>query len=128
MRDPVSLAQKFCTFAGWYGLITLFPLLFRGVKFGSSMGPTVNHPEFYYGFIVLGISWQIAFLMLGRAPLPYRGFFLPAGIEKLTFAICIVILFYVGKVPATVFAYGLVDLFFAIGFLYIWKKLSNLTM
>ncbi len=128
MRDPVRFARNFCTFVGWYGIVTLLPLLFIEAKFGYHQGPPVNHPEFYYGFLCLGLSWQVAFLLLGREPLPHRGFFIPAGLEKLTFGFSIIALYILAKVPLPVAIFGGIDLIFALGFFFIYWRLSILTM
>jgi hypothetical protein len=34
--------------------------------------PPVNHPEFYYGFFGVTLSWQIMFLVIGSSPIRYR--------------------------------------------------------
>lgn len=128
MRDPIRFARGFCRFAGWYGILTLAPLLFMEAKFASSYPPAVVHAEFYYGFIALALSWAVAFLILSRNPLAHRTFLIPAGLAKLTFAISCIALLVFGKAPPFVAGIGAIDLVFASGFFYAFWRLSNLTM
>ncbi len=128
MKDPFRFARRFCYFAGWYGIFLLVPLLFMETKFGSKYPPPVSHPEFYYGFIAIALSWHVAFLILSRNPLAHRTFLIPAGLEKLTFAFSCIALFIFGKAPSYVMLFGGIDLVFASGFFYAYWRLSNLTM
>lgn len=128
MKDPIAFARRFCRFAGWYGILGLIPLLFMETKFGSHYPPPVSHPEFYFGFISIALSWHVAFLILSRNPLAHRTFLIPAGLEKLAFASSCIALFTFGKAPSFVALFGGIDLCFAGGFFYAFWKLSALTM
>jgi hypothetical protein len=128
MKDPVRFARNFCYWAGWYGILTHTPLLFMEAKFGSKQPPPVNHPELYYGYIAVALSWQVAFLMLSRDPLAHRAFLVPAGLEKLAFATAGLWLYFDGKVSSLVGAFAGVDLLFASGFFFSFFKLASLTM
>ena len=59
----MKFASRVYLVAGIYGLIALVPQYFTELKIGRDYPPAITHPEFYYGFIGVAISWQIAFLM-----------------------------------------------------------------
>ena len=48
--------------AGIYGLIVLVPQYFMEGRMGADYPPAITHPEYYYGFLGVGVAWQIAFL------------------------------------------------------------------
>jgi hypothetical protein len=127
MSDPIRAVRWFSTTAGWYGILTLTPLLFMEAQFGAKQLPT-SRPVFYFGFIAVSLSWQVAFLMLGREPLAYRVFLIPAGLEKLAFTAATLSLVYLGRAPLFVAIFGAIDLTFAAGFFLSYFKLRTMTM
>ena len=46
--------------AGIYGLIVLLPQYFMQAKNGQDFPPAITHPEYYYGFIGVGIAFQFS--------------------------------------------------------------------
>ncbi len=76
--------------AGIYGLLVLVPQYFLEEKNGMSNPPAINHPEYYYGFIGVGIAWQIAFLVISRDPQRYRPLMIVSVIEKYSYGIAVV--------------------------------------
>ena len=52
--------------AGIYGLIVLVPQYFLESKIGEQTPPAITHPEYFYGFVGVGIAWQIAFLIIAQ--------------------------------------------------------------
>lgn len=95
--------------AGIYGLIMLLPQYFLEAKNGIDFPPAINHPEYYYGFIGVGIAWQIAFLIIGKNPVQYRMMMLPAMVEKFSFGVAIAVLFFTQRVSAMLFGLALID-------------------
>lgn len=71
--------------AGIYGLLVLLPHYFLETKIGDGAPPPINHPEYFYGFVGVGIAWQLAFLVIAADPLRYRLLMLPAIAEKWLF-------------------------------------------
>jgi hypothetical protein len=102
--------------AGIYGLIVLVPFYFLEEKIGSESPPTITHPEYYYGFIGVGVAWQVAFLIIGLDPLRYRPFMIPAILEKVTFGFAALVLFLHDRIPLAVFVSGCSDLVWAVLF------------
>lgn len=64
--------------AGIYGLLVLLPLFVLEAQI-SLLQPPITHPEYYYGFVGVGVAWQVAFLIMSRDPVRYRNL-LPAAV------------------------------------------------
>jgi hypothetical protein len=96
--------------AGVYGLIVLFPLYFLEANLAQDFPPPLTHPEHYYGFIGVSLSWQVAFLLIATDVPRYRLFMLPSVLEKLTFGIAALAIYVQGRAPLMVAGAGTVDL------------------
>jgi hypothetical protein len=105
-------------FSFWYGVIALAPLYFLEGLISSQAPPAVTHPEFYYGFIGVGLAWQFAFLIIAQDPVRYRAIMIPSILEKLGFGGACVVLFATQRLAASTFVCGIVDLIFAALFAY----------
>ena len=68
--------------AGIFGLIVMIPMLFVENMIKQIMPPAVNHPEFFYGFVILNICWQILYLFLARDPMRFRPMMVPSFLAK----------------------------------------------
>jgi hypothetical protein len=78
--------------AGLWGLLVITPLYFMFDLIGRKDPPPITHPGFFYGFVGLALSWQIAFLFVGRDPARFRPLMIPSVLEKLTYSTAIVVL------------------------------------
>jgi hypothetical protein len=87
--------------AGISGVLMLVPPFFLEERFGQDHPPPINHPELYYGFFGVGLSWQFMFLVIGSDPIRFRRAMIPAMMEKASFAIAIPILYVLGRVSVT---------------------------
>ena len=54
--------------------------------------PAITHPEFYYGFIGVGVAFQLVFLLIGRDPVRYRPIIIAAIIEKFSYGLSVLML------------------------------------
>lgn len=106
----MKFARSIFSIAGIYGLIVLLPQYFLEAKTGRDFPPAITHPEYYYGFIGVAVSWQVLFLILAKDPVRYRAMMIPAVLEKATFGIAAVVLFLLGRVSAVMLGFGIVDL------------------
>ena len=77
----------------------------------------INHPEFFYGFIGVTLSWQLAFLIIARDPVKYRLLMMPACLEKLSFAAAIQILYVQKRVDGIMLIRASLDFLLLILFL-----------
>ncbi len=50
--------------AGIWGVLVLTPLYFMFDLISRKDPPAITHPGFFYGFVGVGLAWQIAFLIM----------------------------------------------------------------
>ena len=79
--------------AGLWGLTELTPLYFLFDLVGRRYPPAITHPDFYYGFVGVGLVWQVAFLMIASDPIRFRPMMLPAMLEKFIYVISLCVLY-----------------------------------
>ena len=113
--------------AGIYGLLILSPIYFMENKIGRDTPPAITHPEYFYGFVGVGLAWQVLFLVLSSDPARYRAMILPSVLEKVSWGIALIVLLSQGRLPLSAFAIGSVDWIFAFLFLaaYFTTKLGR---
>lgn len=108
--------------AGIYGLIILVPQFFTEEKAGRDFPPAITHPEYYYGFIGIAVAWQALFLILSKDPVRYREMMIPSILEKFSFAIAVLILFFQHRISVVILIAGMVDLIFGVLFIMAYFK------
>ena len=106
----MRFARWLYTIAGVYGLLALAPQYFMEEMIGRDYPPPITHPEFFYGFIGVALAWQVLFLFLARDPARYRPMMIPAFLEKISFAIPVLVLYAKNRTSTATLAFGLVDL------------------
>jgi hypothetical protein len=84
--------------AGIWGVLIVTPMFFLYDYIGSLYPPALTHPDIYYGFVTVTLSWQIAFLIISTDPQRYRPIFPAAMLEKFGFIIAIAVLLAQGRV------------------------------
>ena len=103
--------------AGIYGLLILTPIYFMENKIGRDTPPAITHPEYFYGFVGVGLAWQVLFLVLSTDPVRYRAMILPSILEKISYGIALAVLYSQHRLPLSVLAIGSGDWIFAFLFL-----------
>ena len=103
--------------AGIYGVLILTPIYFMEGKIGRDTPPAITHPEYFYGFLGVGLAWQFLFLVLSKDPVRYRAMILPSILEKVSFGSALAILFAQQRLPLSVLTIGSVDWIFAAFFI-----------
>ena len=121
----MRFAQILFLLAGTYGLIVLLPMYFLETRTGVDYPPGITHPEFYYGFIGVGVAWQVAFLLIGREPVRFYPLIPAAVLEKLTYAAAVFLLWFQHRVPAAAAPFAAIDLGFGLLFLAAYGKLRR---
>ena len=106
----MKFARIVFTGAGIWGLLVLSPLYFLYDTVGQKYPPAVTHPDFYYGFVGVGLAWQLAFLVIGRDPVRFRPMMIPAVGEKAFYVITLLTLYVKGSIEAGQLAVGGPDL------------------
>ena len=91
------------------GLLAVLPLYFLEGWIGQDQPPAITHPEYFYGFLGVGVSWQVAFLVIARDPMRFRPLMIPAVLEKATYGGAVVVLFALGRVSVPILVTGLFD-------------------
>jgi len=121
----MKLASRVFRFAGVYGLLALVPQYFTEAKLGTDYPPAITHPEFYYGFLGVAISWQIGFLLISKDPLRYRAMMIPSILEKTSFGFAVLVLFFCGRTSSMILAFGTIDLMLAAAFVLAYRKTAD---
>ena len=111
--------------AGIYGLLILAPMYFMENKIGRDAPPAITHPEYFYGFIGVGLSWQFLFLFLSNDPVKLRAMIPPSILEKVTFGIAVLVLYSQRRLSVSTLAIGSVDWLFAFLFLGAYFKTKS---
>ena len=98
--------------AGIYGLLVLAPLLFLEHTVSQTSPPAITHPEYYYGFAITGVAWQVAFLVISNDPQRFRPLMPVTWLEK-TWGLIAIMLYLQNRISLQVLTLGLIDLLFA---------------
>lgn len=109
--------------AGVYGFLALLPQYFMEQQIGRDYPPPITHPEHFYGFVGVALAWQAAFLVIARDPVRFRPLMIPAVLEKATFGIAVVVLFFQSRVSGMVLGFGAFDLLLGGLFFFVWLRL-----
>jgi hypothetical protein len=117
-QGTMKAAQWIFRIAGIYGVLALTPLYFLESTFTDS-----THPEFYYGFIGVGLAWQALFFILAVDPVRCRLFMIPAILEKISYGAATFWLFFVGRAATSIMLGGAIDWVF-VG-LFLWAYVQT---
>ena len=102
--------------AGIWGLLGFVPLYFMFDVIGEKDPPAITHPGFFYGFLGLGLAWQIAFLFISRDPVRFRPLMIPSMVEKFGYGITVVVLVLQARMHASDLVFAATDLLLGILF------------
>lgn len=108
--------------AGIYGLLSLTPMYFIADQFAAKAPPALAHPEYFYGFISVGLTWQIIFLIISTDPRRFRPLMLVALLEKISFGVPCILLYSAGRLSGMTFAISQVDWIFFVLFGLAWIR------
>jgi len=118
----MKFAKTVFLVAGIYGLIVLVPQFFLERKIGLDTPPPITHAEFFYGFVCVGVPWQVLFLIVSRDPSRYRPMMIPAMLEKIGFPIAVLVLYLQNRVAPTIFIPASLDLVLLFLFIAAYRK------
>jgi hypothetical protein len=121
----VKFAKIVFWMAGAWGVLVLAPLYFIFDTIGRQDPPPVTHPSFYYGFVTVGLVWQIAFVVIAMDPKRLRPMMIPCVLEKVGYAASQTTLYLQGRLHRSDLAFGLADLLFAVLFLIAFFKVGS---
>jgi len=103
--------------AGIWGVLVLAPLYFMFDAIGRQDPPTITHPGFYYGFIGVGLAFQVVFMVIAREPVRLRPMMIPAVLEKFAYGVSLMALYLQHRLHASDLVFGGVDVLFGVLFL-----------
>jgi hypothetical protein len=116
----MRLAKVVFIGAGIWGLGVLTPFYWLVDITGRHYPAPTEYPQFFWGFIGVGLAWQIAFLVIGSSPARFRAFMIPAMVEKFAYVVMLTMLYATSRISALDFQPalpdGLLGLLFIIAF------------
>ena len=102
--------------AGIWGVLVLTPLYFMFDLISRKDPPAITHPVFFYGFVSVGLAWQVAFLIIARNPVRLRPMMVPSIFEKFSYGIALLVLYSQARLPASDLVWGGIDLLLGVLF------------
>ena len=85
-ETELKFAKVVFKVAGIWGILVTLPLYFLYDFIGHQSPPVISHPEFYYGFVGVTLTWQIVFFVIATNPARYRMMIIPSILEKFSYA------------------------------------------
>jgi hypothetical protein len=117
----VIIARWIFLVAGLIGIFEVIPLLMMEDTLFHGVPPMYRvHPELLYGFVGVTFAWQVAFILIGLEPVRLRPVMLAAILEKFTFVIAVLWLYFAGRVDGLMLIFGGIDLLFGVLFVFAW--------
>ena len=115
----MKFAKSIYLGAGLYGLLVLIPQYFVEARH------SINHPEYYYGFIGVAVAWQICFLLISRESERYATLMITTVIEKYSYGFAVLVLYKQGRVTSVVLLTGLIDLILGTLFAIAYQRVTS---
>ena len=121
----MKFAKIVFTVAGIWGIVVTLPLYFLYDFIGRRSPPAINHPEFYYGFAGVTLTWQVVFLLIARGPARFRVMIVPSILEKFSYVIANLVLFANQRMSASQALPSTTDLVLALLFIAAFLKTTS---
>lgn len=110
--------------AGIWGIL-LLALYFIFDLIGRQDPPPITHPGFYYGFVSVGLAFQLASIFIARDPVRLRPMMIPSIIEKFGGGGAFVVLYLQHRLTPGDLALGCIDLMFGVLFIAAFFKTGS---
>src|SRR6202044_1531853 len=111
--------------AAVWGILALTPLYFMFDLIGQKDPPPITHPAFYYGFISVGLAFQVVFIVIARDPARLRPMMIPSILEKFGYGATLLVLYLQNRLHVQDLGLGGVDVLFGVLFLAAFFKTSD---
>jgi hypothetical protein len=118
----MRLAKIVFRVAGIWGLLVLTPLYFMFDLIGRSDPPPITHPGFFYGFVGIGLAWQVAFIFIATDPVRYRPLMIPGILEKISWGAAVIVLVLQGRMHNSDLVFAGTDLLLCLLFIIAYVK------
>jgi hypothetical protein len=89
---------------------------------GRNDPPPITHPGFFYGFVGIGLAWQVAFIIIATDPVRYRPLMIPCVLEKLSWGVAVIVLVLQGRMYNSDLLFAGTDLFLGLLFVIAYFK------
>jgi hypothetical protein len=89
---------------------------------GRNDPPPITHPGFFYGFVGLGLAWQVAFIIIATDPVRYRPLMIPCVLEKVSWGAAMIVLVLQGRMHPSDLVFAGTDLLLGILFVIAYLK------
>ena len=90
---------------------------------GRKDPPAITHPAFFYGFVGVGLAWQIAFFLISRDPARYRPLMIPSIFEKFSYGIAVIVLVLQARMRSSDLLFASTDLPLGVLFVIAYLKI-----
>lgn len=111
--------------AGIWGVLVLTPLYFMFDVIGRKDPPPITHPGFYYGFVGVGLVWQIAFFFIAHNPVRLRPMMIPSLLEKFIYAASLGALYVQSHIHASDMVFAGIDALLGVLFIVAFIRTPN---
>lgn len=111
--------------AGIWGVLVLTPLYYMFDVIGRKDPPPITHPGFYYGFVGVGLVWQIAFFFIAHNPVRLRPMMIPSVLEKFIYAASLGVLYLQSRIHPSDLVFGSIDALLGLLFVVAFVKTPN---
>ena len=108
--------------AAIWGFLVLTPLYFMFDLISRNDPPPITHPGFFYGFVGLGLAWQVAFIVIATDPARYRPLMIPCILEKVSWSAAVIILVLQGRMHKSDLVFVGTDLLLGLLFIIAYFK------
>ena len=89
---------------------------------GRTDAPPITHPGFFYGFVGLALSWQIAFFFIATDPVRFRPLMIPSVLEKVSYSAAVFVLVQQGRMHSSDLVFAGTDLLLGVLFVVAYVK------
>jgi hypothetical protein len=124
-ETALKFARIVFTVAGIWGILVTLPLYFLYDLIGHQSPPVITHPEFYYGFVGVTLTWQIVFLVIATNLARYRIMIIPSILEKVSYVLANLALFVSHRMTAAQALPSTADLVLALLFAAAFSKTTS---
>lgn len=122
--------MKFAKVVFWiafvWGMLVLPPLYFMFDLVGRRNPPAITHPEFYFGFVGVGLAFQFVFLVIALNPIRFRPMMIPSMLEKFLYVGALIVLHLQGRLAAHQLAFAGTDLLLGLLFVAAFFRTADL--
>jgi hypothetical protein len=121
----MSFAKIAFWVAGIWGLLVLTPLYFMFDLISRNDPPPITHPGFFYGFVGIGLAWQVAFIFIATDPVRFRPLMIPSILEKVSWGAAVIVLVLQQRMHKSDLLFAGTDLFLGLLFIIAYFSTSS---